>query len=106
MSDSAFDYSQLSPGIRSAVAWIHELGFETCDSGDGSLHASGMDCAIPEPSIVVSCGDPGALVATADRIRAELGSFSAGVHIQATYVPGEPAMVLLTGDSLLDWDKE
>lgn len=48
-----FDYSKLSPNIRLTVNYLHKLGFETTDSGDGSNYKNGMECAVPEPMVVI-----------------------------------------------------
>ena len=43
----------LQPGIRNAVLWLREHGYDTTDSGDGSAHAAGMEGAVPWPMVAV-----------------------------------------------------
>ena len=49
------NYEEISPGVRDLVREINEdLGFETCDSGDGSNFEAGMSCAIPVRHVFMS----------------------------------------------------
>lgn len=51
-----FDYEQLDPGIRDAVRWFHDLGYETTDSGDGVTKAPDPSCVMPWPHVCVVLG--------------------------------------------------
>lgn len=46
-----FDYESLSPGIREVVRTLRCAGIDTTDSGDGSNHTAGMECAVPFPMV-------------------------------------------------------
>ncbi len=50
---SNFDYEELSPNIRRVVRRLHDWGYETTDSGDGSQHKEGMGCAVPYPMVAI-----------------------------------------------------
>lgn len=41
------ELAEVSPGVRELVRRLNECGFTTCDSGDGSNFAAGMECADP-----------------------------------------------------------
>jgi len=41
----------LSPNIRETVVFLRKNGFDTSDSGDGTNHANGMECALPTPHV-------------------------------------------------------
>ena len=43
----SFDYSKICPGARDLVKFLHSLGLETTDSGDGSNHEAGMEGSLP-----------------------------------------------------------
>lgn len=84
----ALDVLDLDPGVRLAVSWLREHGFETTDSGDGvTKQASGewdesQLCDVPHVVIRVA---PEALVIEADRLEALL----LGIGIRLTGAPGE-----------------
>ena len=44
---------ELCPGIKHVVLWLNSLGYKTTDSGDGSHYMDGMDCAVPDPMVVI-----------------------------------------------------
>lgn len=98
-----FDYEALSSGIRPAVKWLHVQGWETCDSGDGSLHAEGMECAFPEPMVVVVVDNRELMHLAADHLYHSFTSFGyEDIDIQAMYNPADQiASILLTGGGLL-----
>ena len=43
----------LSPRIRKLVVWLNKNIHRTTDSGDGSNHEEGMECAVPFPMIAI-----------------------------------------------------
>lgn len=54
MKKEAFDYSVLDPGIRETVRIIHDLGWETTDSGDGySKDTNDYPDALPYPHVSI-----------------------------------------------------
>lgn len=95
-----FDYEQLDPNIRETVRRLHELGFRTTDSGDGSK-AGVMDCAIGEAMVAIHV-NPRDLASEAMRLAKcltaagiellEVGS--EGPQIQASYDPIEGTAVI------------
>lgn len=46
----------ISPGVRDLVLWLNKEGYETTDSGDGTHHGEGMECAVPFPMIAIKAG--------------------------------------------------
>lgn len=62
-----FDYEKLSPNIRKLVKLLHYWGYETTDSGDGTNAKEGMECAVPEPMVVVQIAS-GDLVGSAQAL--------------------------------------
>jgi hypothetical protein len=94
----------ISPGVRSAVRWLREHGFETVDSGDGTHYAAGMEGAMPFPHVcmVVEKGD---MLAEVERLHDLLGE-GHGLSLEANYSPVDGnAILLLTaheGSDLLE----
>ncbi len=100
--------AELSPGIRGAVLWLRSHGFDTCDSGDGSNAAAGMECAVDYPMIAIRATRE-TLLDEADRCAALLqargiptvtggGSCSEltdSVQVEASYVPGQSSVIIL-----------
>ena len=64
--------NELSPEIKELVVWLNERGFETTDSGDGSNHAEGMECASEQPMVAIQVDHPLILIQEADRLYQEL----------------------------------
>jgi len=91
------DYDQISPGVRDLVRELRGRGFETTDSGDGSNHAAGMECALPfrHVAIVTTIQDM-------EDVVAELAYHYPTAKIDASWSPGEPAVVLLMPDGCED----
>jgi hypothetical protein len=88
------DYDELDVGIRETVRWLRDHGFNTCDSGDGSKAVT-MDCAESVPNVHM-LSTPALLVDDADHLDGLLRQRGvAGYRIQATYAPGEPAVLSL-----------
>lgn len=58
MTPAASELTDLSPGIARTVLWLRAQGFDTCDSGDGSNAAAGMECALPfaNVSMIIDVG--------------------------------------------------
>lgn len=52
---SELDITTISPGVRDLVAALRDAGLHTTDSGDGSNHAAGMECALPFPHVFIMC---------------------------------------------------
>ena len=66
----------LSPGIRGAVLWLRQRGWETTDSGDGTNYKEGMGCAPPCPMVSIKyCGDRYDLVSMANILHNRLIGF-------------------------------
>jgi hypothetical protein len=82
---------KMSAGIRDTVVWLRSLGFETTDSGDGSNHAAGMDCALPYPMVAVRV-ESRHLIAESYRLRAVLGE---AWDVQGTFSPVDGVAVLI-----------
>ena len=103
----------LQPGIRNAVLWLRERGYDTCDSGDGTAHAAGMEGAVPWPMVVIRHGEDTPENRLTHRasglmdLLIEHGLPFSGderVQIEATYDPhDDTAIILLTehGNGLL-----
>ncbi len=96
-----FDYESLSPGIRAAVKWFHAQGYDTCDSGDGSLLEGGMECGWEEPMVIVQVPVLSSLITLTDEIHGKLGSLGLDVRVEASWSPNERAFVVCYGKGLL-----
>lgn len=59
-----FDYSKICPGVRDLVRRLRAAGFDTCDSGDGSHHAAGMECAREYPHVTMIVAPESAMAET------------------------------------------
>lgn len=82
-----FDYDQLDPGIRDVVRAIHEWGWKTCDSGDGSK-AGTMECALDHPHVFCEAKSEHGFALNLDaHALAELliGRFGPGWYVEASY---------------------
>lgn len=113
-------YETLDAGIRGAVRRLHELNFQTSDSGDGTK-AGTMECALDVPMIAVLIDEPNEIVPSAERIADEVRSRGllvapgpadlsdlggSEVYIQANYDPSEQiALICLFGAGLLNWEE-
>ncbi len=85
MSLTQEEIDGLSPGIRDAVLWFNEQGWETCDSGDGSNHAQGMECA-NEFSHVDIVSTRNEVIDLADEIQNRMVNLEAyGLQVEAAY---------------------
>lgn len=88
------NYEELSPGVRGIVRALREQGFETCDSGDGTNLAEGMECAIEEPHVFMTTTREKGIEET-ERLHAWLAGEAMPFHgfkrfmIQMGYQPGE-----------------
>lgn len=58
----------ISPGVRHLVTWLMERGFVTTDSGDGSNHAAGMECALPYANVFMVVADSSRLISETQRL--------------------------------------
>ena len=95
----------LSPGIRKTVLWLHNLGFDTTDSGDGSNYKAGMECAMPYPHVCI-VAPPSELASACDRLRGFLSAKGVDVQpigpdpddlqpfIQGTYDPANGVAII------------
>ena len=94
----------LSPGVRDLVVLLNANGFETCDSGDGSNHAAGMEGAFEGPMVAISTS-PERMVYDAHRLLRFLHGLIEGPKIEASYDPAdEIAIILLTWELTKDID--
>lgn len=100
----AFDYSKLSPNIRLTVNYFHVMGYETTDSGDGSNYKNGMECAIPEPMVVIKVSTKEDLLSDATYIFENMcddfgeNKVRKHVSIDASYSPiDEVAVIIIVG---------
>lgn len=97
------NYTEMNPGIRRTVRWMRSLGFDTCDSGDGTTHDYDCDSEWPYVAMLVP---PEELVAQARRLQQAFKEIGITIEelssepkpaIQASYDPGnETAAILLT----------
>lgn len=79
----------LNPGIKQTVKLLRELGFDTCDSGDGATHHCECDQPVPYVHMLVSRET---LCSEADRLK-EIVESRAGYSIWQREMPdpaGEP----------------
>lgn len=87
----------LSPGVRRIVVLLNKEGFPTTDSGDGSNHAKGMECAPPYPMIAIKCDKKNVITET-DRLYSlikEHCALDALVDIQTSYSPVDKLCLIL-----------
>lgn len=67
----------LAEGIKWLVIALRAAGFHTCDSGDGSAHKAGMECALPFRHVALQCAywqDPKAELERVRRYLAWIGA--------------------------------
>lgn len=83
------NYDELSPGIRGAVKWLRDNGFNTCDSGDGSNFEQGMECAWEQPMVIIAVSRE-KLLSEADRLLALLEAEGVPLTPQGGDDPHEP----------------
>lgn len=106
-------YELLSPNIRKLVRLLHDWGYMTTDSGDGTNAGEGMECAVPFPMVVIELYDFNAeLKRSADtlwwRLEKEahvpMGKATeTGIRtVEASYKPGGPRLLLVL--HVTDWD--
>lgn len=88
------DYDAISPGVRDLVRELNELGYTTTDSGDGSNHAAGMECALPYRHVFINAPTPRAMIVMA----LALARRYRDARVEVTWSPGEPAIVMLFPD--------
>ena len=82
----------LNPGIAQTVQWLNEIGFPTCDSGDGETHLYECD---RDHAYVVVVAEPEHMAQTADDLLNHLKSRGIAMnpvgetmpYIQADYDP-------------------
>ncbi len=92
MSD--FDYSIIAEGVRDLVRELkEEHGMDTIDSGDGTHHSKGMECALPDRHVFMK-------VPVDELIEAAefLADTYPSAHVDASWTPGEVAFLLLWPD--------
>ena len=88
----------VSPGIRSAVEFLWNKGWQTVDSGDGSNFAAGMEGAIPYDHVAIRI-DPQHIISETQRLVRELEEAGApNVMVEATFFPRENIVILLISD--------
>lgn len=95
--------AELSPGVRDLVVWLRRHGFETTDSGDGSSHATGMECALPFPHVVMTV-HPNVMILRAVALQTllegagvDFGDEDKTVTLEATYSPTDGVGTLFLG---------
>lgn len=97
------DLETLNPGIRWFVGWLRNLGFDTCDSGDGVTHEH--LCDRETPYVAIRVHDPMCLIPESNRLFSNLegaGISLEDIHIQANYSPQDGfAFIDLSGGGLL-----
>lgn len=93
----------LSPGVRDLVVYLNnELEYPTTDSGDGSNHAAGMECAPPFPMVAMDVSDRDQVIA-AKRLESWLylegvrfrPTDDDGPRIEVNYSPHDDISILL-----------
>lgn len=96
------DLQELCPGIREAVRFLQMEGFETIDSGDGSLAKAGMECAFDEPMVGIKV-EPHSLIVDSHRLRSILLANQINANIEASYNPDdEVAVIVVFGPDLIN----
>ncbi len=93
MSD--INYKDLDPGIREVVKYLHELGYDTTDSGDG-VSKPDMACAIDQPHVVCKLRSPQSLEWQAKTLQEWLRRKYEDLewHVQASYDTKDGAAML------------
>jgi hypothetical protein len=91
------DYDSICPGVRALVKELREVhGLHTCDSGDGSNLAAGMEGAFAERHVFINCK-----VHTMVNISNKLRALYPEAHVECSWSPGGPAIVLFWPDGLV-----
>ncbi len=99
-------YESLSPKIRKLVRKLHEWGYGSTDSGDGTHACEGMECAVPYPMVVIQLDDWGDPIEKEADLLWERLNDKAGVpmgddsatgmrKVEATYEPGGARFLLV-----------
>ena len=88
------DLEGISPGVRDLVKDLTERGFVTTDSGDGTNHAEGMECALPFRHVYGIIPDGESLIDFAVR----LNTLYPEARVEVSYSPGEAAIFMLFPD--------
>lgn len=92
---------ELSPRIRRCVRILQENGFTTCDSGDGSNYAAGMECALPVPMVAVRVDRESFFHAADHMLRALQANDMQPETLEASYSPLDGTYVIVaTGEQL------
>jgi len=101
---------ELSPGIKDFVVWLNDNGFDTIDSGDGSNHEDGMECAVEFPMVAIQVMDKNKLISEADRLIELIDKLDKPdtnrVVIEASYLQGNMCMIVVLDPEdtgALDW---
>ncbi len=97
------EIAELSPGIRQAVMWFNERGYETTDSGDGSNFEAGMECALEYPHVVIHGSNnfyAGSLVDQVHVLFNRLRRVNAvpGLHVELSYSPSNRVGLIFVDD--------
>lgn len=98
-----FDYEMLDAGIRDTVRWLHDCGFETCDSGDGRLEGvkANMEGALDLPHVVVVSPNPLLMTRLADAVMKfakDDGLWTDGSYVEASYNPQDGVALVFVGN--------
>ena len=93
--------SELDPGIRALVVWLNEMGYRTCDSGDGGKYGK-MEGAMPFPNVAMT-STPARMIEDAQLLRTLLiqrgvafgGRGDSSPQIQANYDPQDMVAAIM-----------
>lgn len=100
--DTALNLEELSPGIKNAVQFLNMEGFQTIDSGDGSLAKEGMECAFEEPMVGIQV-EPDFLITATHRLRSILLAEGVEARVEGSYSPDdETAVIVAFGTDLVN----
>ena len=85
---------EISPRVRRVVQLLRSAHLTTTDSGDGSNHAAGMECAVPFPMVAIKTSPA---LAYDDLRRARHLLTMAGVKFTPEGQPGPTIMLTVDG---------
>jgi hypothetical protein len=101
MQPKAINYDELCPEIRDAVQFLRMEGFETIESGDGSL-ALEVDGAFDEPRILIQVS-PNNLVDESHRLYSILLAEEVNAEVEGQYRPeDEVTIIVVYGPDLVN----
>ena len=83
--DPLEEWAHIAAGVRKLVADLNKRGYETTDSGDGTNHKEGMECALPYRHVFGYVPDKKEMVEFADHLQ----NLYPEAHIEVNYSPGD-----------------